>query len=328
MKIFVCRPLPAETLAPLERLGEVEIWSDRGAVHPEVLHSRAQVCDALLVTLTERLDAEVLRNVSSLRAISQLGAGYDNVDVAEATRRGVVVLNTPAVTAQATADIAWLLVLATTRRLLEAIRDLENGQWTTWDPWQWTGHDLQSGVLGIVGLGQIGTEVARRAQASGVRTIYTSRTRRPGLERELGVTYRSLPDLLAEADVVSIHVSLSPGARGLIGRDELAQMKPGSYLVNTARGEAVDEQALLDALASGHLSGAGLDVYAHEPLAPDHPFVRHPRVVTLPHVGSATGLTRQRMMTVAVDNLVRVLDGDPSSAHVVNPQVLQTREDG
>ena len=311
-RVFVTRRLPEETLAGLLGAAEVYVWPEESVPVPrEFLLSEASECEALLTMLSDRVDEELLAASPGLKVVANMAVGYDNIDLDAARRHGVVITNTPGVLDDATADLAFALLLAAARRLPEAERMLRQGQWTGWSPLWLAGKDLRGATLGIVGAGRIGQAVARRGKGFGMRILYTARGPKPAFEAELGAEYRSLADLLAESDFVSLHVPLTPKTRELIGRKELARMKPGAVLINTARGAVVDEGALYDALSAGHLQAAGLDVYSVEPVPLDHPLLTLPNVVALPHLGSATVETRLTMARLAADNILAVLQGRP-----------------
>lgn len=260
----------------------------------------------LIAMLTDRIDAELLDATPTLKVVANYAVGYNNIDIAAARARGVAVTNTPGVLTDATADLTWALILGTTRRLGEGERLARSGTWTGWVPTQLLGMDLRDAVLGVVGMGRIGRAVASRAPAFGARVMFS--TRRPPADVPAEWRVASLPDLLAQADIVSLHVPLTDDTRHLIGRKELALMKPTAYVVNTSRGPVIDEAALADALQAGRLAGAGLDVYEEEPRI-------HPRLLAcanallLPHLGSATAGTRERMAMMAIENLLAGLEG-------------------
>jgi glyoxylate reductase len=233
----------------------------------------------------------------------------------------VLVTNTPGVLTDATADIAFALLLAQARRLPEGERAIKAGRWGDWQPWFLLGRDLTGKTLGIIGLGEIGKAVARRGLGFGMRVVYNSRQRKQDVEAELGVEWREMPALLAESDYVSLHMALNPETRGMIGAAELAAMKPDAVLINTARGGVVDQDALIDALRSGGIGGAGLDVFESEPLPPDHPLLGFDNVIVSPHLGSATVETRTRMSDLAVDNMLAFFRGE-RPPRCVNPEVL------
>ncbi|HEX2171267.1 MAG TPA: D-glycerate dehydrogenase, partial [Dehalococcoidia bacterium] len=261
--------------------------------------------------LTERVDEELLATAPRLRIISNMAVGYDNVDLAACRRRGLPVGYTPGVLTETTADLAFALLLAAARRLVESAEYVKRGDWRYWGPLVLLGHDVHHATLGIVGLGRIGLEMARRARGFDMRILYTSRDRKPAAEAAHGLTYRELPDLLAESDFVSLHVPLNDTTRHLFGAAELARMKPTAILINTTRGPVVDQRALTEALRSGRIGGAALDVTDPEPIDPDDPLLSLPNVTVIPHLGSATIETRTKMALLAVDNLLAGLAGRP-----------------
>jgi lactate dehydrogenase-like 2-hydroxyacid dehydrogenase len=278
----------------------------------ERLLSDVRGASALITLLTERVDDELLEAAGGdLKIVANCAVGYDNVDVAAAERRGIVVTNTPGVLDEATADLAFGLILATSRRIVEADRFLRGGAEWIWGPQFFVGLDLSGGAtLGIVGLGRIGMAVARRAAAFGMRILATGRRATSEEAAAYGVEAADLPRLLAESDVLTLHCPLTPETRHLIGAEELAAMKPTGILINTARGPIVDEAALVDALQRGVIAGAGLDVYEDEPRI--HPGLRQlENVVLLPHIASAGRATRDAMGRLAVENVRDVLAGRP-----------------
>jgi glyoxylate reductase len=262
--------------------------------------------------LTEKIDAEVMDRCPDLRVISQCAAGLDNIDVAEASRRGIAVCNTPGVLTETCADFTLALMLALSRRLLEGDRMLRQGQFQGWGPLMLLGPDLHEATLGLLGMGNIARAVARRAQGFGMKILYWSRSEQAGGHRCL-----DLQELLAQSDVVSLHLPLTSQTHRLLDRHRLAQMKPGALLINTSRGPLVDEAALAEALQQGQLGGAALDVFEEEPAV--HPnLLACPNALLTPHIASASLATRDRMAGLAVDNLVAVLRGQ-KPAHQVNP---------
>ncbi len=291
-------------------------------VHPEgrPLPEAAAGCAGIVAHHNDRVD-EALLSTPGLRVLAAVAVGTDNIDLAAATRHGVIVTNTPGVLDEAVADFTLGLLLATSRRIGEAERTIRAGAWSGWKLDQFLGRDLRGSTLGLVGFGGIGRAVARRAHGFGMRALYTARSRRPAAEEDAaGVEFRSLVDLLRESDVVSLHVPLTARTRHLIGASELDLMKPDAILLNTSRGPVVDEAALVAALAAGQLWGAGLDVYEDEP-RPHPALLRSERAVLTPHIGSATIGARSAMCVTAVRNLLAVLAGEPSR-NPVNPEVL------
>jgi glyoxylate reductase len=258
--------------------------------------------------LSRRIGRAELDRLPRLRVVANCAVGVDNVDLAACAARGVIVTNTPDVLTQATADLTWALLLAVTRRLKEGQRLIEEGRWGGWDPRQLLGLELYGGTLGIVGAGRIGRAVGRRAPPFGLRVCYADPAPRRDFELETGALRLPLDQLLARSDVVTLHAPTTPETRNLIGARELQLMKPGAFLVNTARGDLVDEDAVIAALETGRLGGVGLDVFRREPQVPEA-LVRHPRAIVLPHLGSATARTRRGMAGLAVRNAKAVLAG-------------------
>jgi len=320
-RVFVSRRLVGDGLERLADAVEVAVWPEEGPPSPEALRREARRSDGLLTLITDRIDAQLLDAAPSVRIVSQMAVGYDNIDVAAATARGVLVTNTPGVLTETTADLAFALMLAVSRRLPEGEAAVRGGGWGVWSPTFLLGRDVFGKTLGIVGLGAIGAAVARRARGFDMRVVYFSRQRKPGLEASLGLEWRRLPDLLRESDYVSVHSALTEETRGLIGAAELAMMKPEAFLINTARGGLVDQGALVEALKARRIAGAALDVFAVEPLPPDDPLLALDNVVAVPHVGSATWETRAKMTDLAVDNLLAFFRGERPPC-CVNPEVL------
>ena len=320
-RIFVTRGLVGTGLERLARDADVTVWPDIDPPPPDALLEHAQRSDALLTTISDRIDGAFLDAAPSVRVVSQLAVGYDNIDIAAATERGVLVCNTPGVLTDATADLAFALMLAHARRLFAGDRALRGGEWGEWSPVFMLSNDLHSKTLGIVGLGAIGRAVAERARGFKMPLLYWSRSRKPEAEAELGAQWRELDDLMREADYVSVHLALSEESRGLIDARRIGLMKPGAVIVNTARGPIIDQEALYGALIAKRIGGAALDVFAEEPLDPAHPLLALESVVVSPHVGSATVETRTRMTDLAVDNLLAFFRGERPPAPV-NPDIL------
>ena len=299
-RCFVTRILPGNALDRLAAEHEVEVWPERLPPPASELRERAAGAEGLLCLLTDRVDAELIAACPRLRVISNLAVGFDNVDLAAARERGIAVGYTPDVLTESTADLAFALMLAAARRLPEAMAAVRQGEWLTWEPGWLLGSDVHGAALGIVGMGRIGRAVASRAEGFGMHVIHTSR--RSGVPLE---------QLLAHADFVSLHCPLTPETRHLIDDAALGRMKPTAFLINTARGGLVDQAALESALREGRIAGAALDVTDPEPLPADHPLLTAPNLIVLPHVGSATTTTRERMADLAVDNLLAGLAGRP-----------------
>ncbi len=273
---------------------------------------------AIVPLLSRRIGPAELAGLPRLRIVANCAVGLDNVDLAACAARGVVVTNTPDVLTDATADLTLALVLAAARRLKEGADLIDRGAWTGWDPRLLLGLELSGATLGIVGAGRIGRAVGLRARAFGMRLCYAARAPKPTFELETGALFLPLDALLARSDIVTLHVPSAPETRCLVDARALARMKPGAILINTARGDVVDEAALVDALTSGHLAAVGLDVFADEPQVPEA-LVRHPRAIVLPHLGSATVRTRRAMAHLAVRNVCALLSGEPLLTPVVAP---------
>ena len=308
-RVFVTRSLPGGALERLAERHQVDVWPEPLPPPPAALAERVRASDAVLATLTDRLDAELLGSSPGLRAIANYAVGTDNLDLDAATAAGIPVGNTPDVLTEATADLAFALLLAAARHLVAAERAVRAGEWLTWQPGAFLGRDVGGATLGIVGLGRIGRAVARRGEGFGMEVVHSSRS--GGLP---------LDELLARSDFVTLHAPLTAATRGIIGERELARMKPTAILVNTARGELVDSGALARALHDGEIAGAALDVTDPEPLPPDDSLLRAPNLLVVPHIGSATRSTRERMADLAVGNLLAALGGEPMP-HCANPEV-------
>ena len=301
MRIVTTLELPQAARALLEPLGEL--------VGPHGWEGALSEADALISLLTVKVDGELLARAPRLRIVANAVVGYDNVDVEACTARGIAVTNTPDVLTDATADLAVALMLAAVRRLPQAERSLRAGEFRGWGFWDYLGGDLRGATLGILGMGRIGQATAQRARAFGMRIRYTNRRPLPHeLAASLGAESVDWETLLTTSDVLSLHAPATPETRHLLDGDALRRMKPGSYLVNTARGALVDEAALVEVLRDGPLAGAGLDVYEREPEV--HPgLLELDNVVLLPHIGSATTGTREEMATLAARNVREVLAG-------------------
>ncbi|MCG8589793.1 MAG: D-glycerate dehydrogenase [Proteobacteria bacterium] len=309
-RVFVTRRLPGAALERLRERTAAEVWENPSRPSRSALRAAVAEAEGLLCLLGDDIDAALIAAAPRLRVISSYSTGVDHIDLAAARERGIPVGHTPGVLTEATADLAFALLLSAARRLPEAHECVQSGRWARgpgWEPDFLLGRELHGATLGIVGAGAIGQAVARRARGFGLHVLAWNRTPRRLPELE----FTSLDELLARSDFVSVHVALTPETRGLLDARALARMKPDAILVNTARGGIVDEAALADALREGRLAGAGLDVFEREPLPEDHPLATAPGVALAPHVGSATHATRARMAELAVDNLLAGLEGRP-----------------
>jgi glyoxylate reductase len=318
-RVFVTRRMPGDALERLADHADIDLWPDEMPPPHDELARRTAPCDGLLCMLTDRIDAALIDGAPGLRVISQMAVGYDNIDVAAATARGIQVGNTPGVLTEATADLTFALILAVTRRIVEAERYVREGRWQTWDPGGLLGLELYGATLGIVGFGKIGQAVARRAQGFGMRVLYASRSASRSPEETALAARTDVDALLRESDIVTLHVPLSPETANMIAARELRSMKATAFLINSARGGIIDQAALVRALREGWIAGAGLDVAAVEPIPPGDPLLSAPNCVLLPHIGSATLATRSRMASMAVDNLIAGLRGEPLP-NCVNPE--------
>jgi glyoxylate reductase len=311
-RVFVTRNLPGDAVDSLRAEHEVHVWPGSDPPPPTALLAGVRDAEALLCLLTDRIDADLIEAAPKLKAIANYAVGTDNIDLDAATVRGIPVGNTPDVLTETTADLAFGLMLAVARRLVEADRYVRSGQWGEWSPDVLLGHDLHGATLGVIGFGRIGRAVARRAEGFSMTVLHNSRSG--------GIT---LDELLEKSDFVSVHAPLTPETEGLIGERELRLMKPTAVLVNTARGGLVDTGALDQALRDGQIAGAGLDVTDPEPLPADHPLLEAPSLVVAPHVGSASHRTREAMAHMAVDNLLAVLSTGEPMPHCANPEVYE-----
>jgi glyoxylate reductase len=312
-KVFITRAIDPAALMRLHAAAQVFVWDEEMPPPASALRSALADADAVLSMVTDQIDARMIANAPRLRVISNLAVGVDNIDVEAATRAGIAVGHTPGVLTEATADLAFGLLMAAARRIAEADRHVRASKWRTWGPMTMLGRDIHSSTLGLIGFGAIGQAMARRATGFGMRVLYLkhrSGKRKPIRDARLvGAEGVSLNRLLTRSDYVSIHVPLTPKTRRMIGVREFALMKPGAILINTARGGVVDQAAMVAALKSGRLAGAGLDVTDPEPIAPRDPLLRFDNVVITPHIGSASIAARASMATIAVDNILDVFAG-------------------
>ena len=308
-RVYVTRELPSAALDLLAEAVTIRIWPGELPPPPEVLLAEAADVDAFLTLLTDRIDAAIMSAAPRLRVISNMAVGYDNIDVEEASRRGILVTNTPGILIKTTADFAFALLLAAARRVVEADRYTRQGRWKTWGPQTLLGQDVHDATLGVVGLGGVGLEVAKRGRGFGMRVLYCDGIRKLEEEGRYGLTYVELEQLLAESDFVSLHVPLTSETHHLVGERELSLMKPTAVLINTARGPVVDQRALWRFLKEKRIAGAAIDVSEEEPIAPDDPLLGLDNIIITPHIASASVATRLGMAKMAVDNLLTALRG-------------------
>lgn len=310
-KIYITRKLPDPVVDKLTKVCEVKMWEkEEEPVPREILQKEMQDVDGLYCLLTETIDEHLLNLAPKLKIVSNMAVGYNNIDVAAATKKGIMVTNTPGVLTETTADLTFALLMATARRLVEASDYLRNGSWKTWSPMQLTGQDIYGATLGIFGLGRIGEAVAKRAQGFGMKILYHNRSRKLEVEEQLGIQYAEKETLLREADFVCVLTPYTPETKNYIGAAELSLMKSTACLINTARGGIVNEEALYQALKDGVILASGIDVFEEEPVLINHPLLSLPNVTALPHIGSASTNTRLKMAMLAAENLLQGLQGE------------------
>ncbi len=322
-RVFVTRAIPQAALDLIASEADMEVWPQAEPPEPALLRAKAAAVDGLLTNIMDRVDAQLLTAAPGLKVISQMAVGLDNVDVEEATRRRVPVGYTPGVVSEATADQAFALMLSAARRVGETERWVRRGGWKiAFHPLYWLGAEVHHATLGIVGMGKIGMEMAKRGRGFDMQVVYHSRSPKPEAEALYDARRVDLHTLLRESDYVSLHMPLTPETQGLIGREELAMMKPTAILVNAARGPVVDSQALYDALKDGGIGGAALDVTTPEPISPNDPLLSLDNLVVTPHLGSSTVATRSGMAVLAARNLMAGIKRQrlPQCA---NPQVYR-----
>jgi glyoxylate reductase len=320
--VYITRKLPHAAIAIVAETCDYRIWDDEANPVPrETLLREVADADGILALLTDRIDDQLLAAAPQLRIVANMAVGYDNVDLAALTKRNVLLTNTPGVLTETTADLAWALLMAAARRIVEGHNLIAANQWNTWSPMFLTGQDIYGATLGVVGAGRIGTAVLRRAAGFNMRLRYHNRNPSLELEAQTSATYCELDDLLRESDFVVVLVPLNDETRGMFGATQFALMKETAVFVNASRGPVVRELELVAALKRGRPWAAGLDVFEREPIAADHPLLALPNVVAVPHIGSASVATRTRMATTAARNLAEFLSGNPPP-NPVNTEVL------
>ena len=320
-KVLATRPLFPAAQEILNASCEVDYWTKPERISKQELFRRVKGKEGLVCLLTEKVNLELLSAAPRLRIAANVAVGFDNIDVAACTKRGVVATNTPGVLDETTADFAWTLMMAVARRLVEGENLVRSGSWKGWDLDQLVGADVWGKTLGIVGFGRIGRAMARRAIGFQMKVIYADAIRAPeAVEKELHGERRELNSLLAEADFVSVHVPLLPETQGLFDAANFSRMKPTAYLINTSRGPVVEEAVLVHALENGKIAGAALDVFENEPII--HPGLKRPNVVLAPHIASASIETRTKMACMAAENVVALFKGQ-RPPNMLNPEVLK-----
>lgn len=309
-KVYVTRHLPEAAWSELLQACDADSWDEEFPPPYEVMIEKVGDKGGLLCLLTDKIDANLMDAGPNLKVISQVAVGYDNIDVEAATARGIAVGNTPGVLTDATADFAFTLLMAAARRVGEGIDYVQAGKWHTWGLTLFLGQEVYGATLGIVGMGRIGQALAKRAGGFDMKILYHDTSRQPEVEANLGVEYREFDALLRESDYISLHVNLTGKTRSLIDSRAFSLMKPTAILINTSRGPVVDPDALYDALKSGAISGAALDVTDPEPLPADHKLLALPNLIVVPHIASATVSSRTLMAQMAVRNLIAGLQSE------------------
>jgi glyoxylate reductase len=315
--VYVTRKLPEQTLTSLKEVAEVGMWPhEEKAVPREVLLEEAEKADGLLTMLSDKIDEELLNTAKSLKVVANLAVGYDNIDIKAASKNKITICNTPDVLTDSTADLAFSLMLAAARRIVESAIYVKDGKWNSWGPLLLAGADVHHKTIGIVGMGRIGEAVARRAKGFDMKVLYHNRNRKPEAERDLGADYKEFHELLIESDFIVCLAPLTPETKGMFNREAFQTMKKSAIFINAGRGASVDEEALIEALQSGEIAGAGLDVFVKEPIDTDHPLLSMDQVVVLPHIGSASVETRMKMSELACRNIVNILEGKEAETPV------------
>jgi glyoxylate reductase len=321
-RVFVTRKIPTVGLDLITGKYDVDVWPHEHPPTTKEIIERGSGCTGLITLLSDNISSEVLEKLPKLKVIAQYAVGYDNIDVTEATRRGIIVTNTPEVLTETTADLTWALLMAASRRIVEADRYIRDEKWdVAWGPEMLLGADIFGTTLGIVGMGRIGQAVARRSSGFNMKILYYSRTRNEMIEEEFDAKQVDLHTLLRESDIVTLHIPLNSQTHHLISKQEFEMMKHDSILVNTSRGNVVDEDALYTALKEGLIGSAGLDVFREEPISKDSPLLDLHNIVIAPHIGSASKNTRDTMSRMCSENLIAALDGN-KPPNIVNPEVL------
>lgn len=327
-RVYVTRELPEKGLRMIKERFNAEMWLGYAAPPKEILLEKAANVDALATLLSDDIDAEVFDAAPDLKIVSQLAVGYDNINVKEATKRGIYVTNTPGVLTQTTADFAWALLMAAARRVVEADNYVRTGKWQVgWHPMMLPGRDVYGATLGIIGLGRIGAAIAQRAKGFDMKVLYHDVVRRRDLEENLGIEYAEVDMLLQNADFVTVNVPLLKNTYHLIDAGKLRLMKKTAILVNNARGPVVDETALYNALKDGQLAAAGLDVFEQEPTPSSNPLLTLDNVVVAPHISSASFETRSKMAVMVAENLTAFFEGR-TPPNLVNKDVVNVRKPG
>jgi glyoxylate reductase len=324
-KVYITRDLPERGLKKIKEHFDAEVWPEYAPPPKKVIVDKVATVDALVSLLSDKIDPEVFNAAPKLKIVSQLAVGFDNIDIAEATRRGIYVTNTPEVLTDTTADFAWALLMAIARRVAEADKYVRTGKWkVSWHPAMLSGRDIYGATIGIIGAGRIGYAVAKRAKGFDMRVLFYDVIPRPEMEKDFRAKKVDLDTLLKESDFVSVHVPLMKETHHLVNAQKLSLMKKTAYLINNSRGPVVDEKALYEALRKGQIAGAGLDVFEQEPTPVDNPLLKLDNVVVAPHISSASLETRAKMSEMVAENLVAFFEGK-RPPNLVNSDVIKTK---
>ena len=325
LKVYVTREFPERGLDIINEHFDAEVWREYAPPPKKVIIEKSKNVDALATLLSDKIDAEVFNAAPKLKIVAQMAVGFDNLDIPEATKRGIYVTNTPEVLTETTADFAWTLLMAVARRVVEADKYVRTGQWKVgWHPTMMQGRDVYGATLGIVGAGRIGYAMARRAKGFDMKILFYDVIPRPEMEKDFDAKRLELEALMKEADFVTVHVPLMKETHHLINAERLKLMKKTAYLINNSRGPVVDEKALYEALKKGQIAGAGLDVFEQEPTPMDNPLLKLDNIVVAPHISSASYETRSKMAEMVADNLVAFFEGK-KPPNLVNPDVMKVR---
>lgn len=323
-KVLVTRELFEESIDMLKQYAKVEVYQSANKPIPnEILIDKIKEVDGIITLLTDKINEEIMDLAPKLKVISNYAVGYDNIDVSAATQRGIIVTNTPGILTETTADLTFGLLIALSRRIAEGDRFVRNREWVNaWGPKMFIGSDVHGKTLGIVGLGRIGTEVARRAKGFDMDIVYYDTYRDVEKEEKMNITYAPFSELITKSDFITLHVPLTDQTRHLISKEQFKKMKTTAYIINTSRGPVIDQQALHNALVKGNIAGAALDVFEEEPINHNSPLLELENVLLTPHIGSASVETRKKMSKTAAKNVIAVLKGE-KPPNLVNPEVLE-----
>jgi len=325
-RVFVTREMPERGLHIIKEKFDAEVWREYAPPPKKTIIEKAAKVDALATLLSDKIDAEVFDAALNLKIVAQMAVGFDNIDINEATKRGIYVTNTPGVLTETTADFAWTLLMAVARRVVEADAYVRSGNWKVgWHPMMMQGRDVYGATIGIVGLGRIGCAIAKRAKGFDMKVLYYDVIRRPDFEKEYGIKFTDMDSLFQKADFVTINVPLTKETHHLVDEEKLKMMKKTAYLINNARGPIVDEKALYKALKEGWIAGAALDVFEQEPIPTENSLLKLNNVVVAPHISSASYETRSRMAEMVAENLIAFFEGK-TPPNLVNPEVEKARK--